>query len=102
MFLSKCAVFHSKKSRFIKNQEASELLSGLGLKTPLSKIPILEDVLSHRYKINEVVNKDKFLARDKCMPEVHLRQPGFTYSACRISNKNKERIQKFKETEDSR
>ena len=43
MFLSKCAVFHSKKSRFIKNQEASELLSGLGLKTPLSKIPILED-----------------------------------------------------------
>ena len=97
MFLSKCAVFHSKKSRFIKNQEASELLSGLGLKTPLSKIPILEDVLSHRYKINEVVNKVKFIAR-----EVHLRQPGFTYSAYRISNKNKERIQKFKETEDSR
>ena len=36
------------------------------------------------------------------MPEIHLRQPGFTYSACRTFNKNKEWIQKFKETGDSR
>ena len=36
------------------------------------------------------------------MPEMHLRQPGFTYSACRPFAKNKERIQKFKETRDSR
>ena len=36
------------------------------------------------------------------MPEMHLRQPGFTYSACRPFTKNKERIQKFKETGDSR
>ena len=36
------------------------------------------------------------------MPEMHLRQPGFTYSACRTFNKNKEWIQKFKETGDSR
>ena len=36
------------------------------------------------------------------MPEMHLRQPGFTYSACRPFTKNIERIQKFKETGDSR
>ena len=35
------------------------------------------------------------------MPEMHLRQPGFTYSACGPFTKNKERIQKFKETGDS-
>ena len=32
------------------------------------------------------------------MPEMHLRQPGFTYSTCGSFTKNKERIQKFKET----
>ena len=36
------------------------------------------------------------------MPEMHLRKPGFTYSACGPFTKNKEKIQKFKETEDSR
>ena len=36
------------------------------------------------------------------MPEMHLRQPGFTYSACGPFTKNKERIKKFKETRDSR
>ena len=36
------------------------------------------------------------------MPEMHLRQPRFTYSACGPFPKNKERIQKFKATEDSR
>ena len=36
------------------------------------------------------------------MPKMHLRQPGFTYSACGPFTKNKERIQKFKETGDSR
>ena len=35
------------------------------------------------------------------MPEMHLRQPGFTYSACGPFTKNKERIQKFKETRDT-
>ena len=35
------------------------------------------------------------------MPEMHLRQPGFTYSACGPFTKNKERIQKFKETGDT-
>ena len=35
------------------------------------------------------------------MPEMHLKQPGFTYSACGPFTKNKERIQKFKETGDA-
>ena len=44
MVLSKCAICGSKKLRFIKNQEAKELLSSLGLKTPLNKLPILGDI----------------------------------------------------------
>ena len=39
--LSKCGVCSSKKSRFIKEQEAKRLLSNLVIKTPLSKIPLL-------------------------------------------------------------
>ena len=50
--------------------------------------------------MNEIVNK--FLsAGDKFMPEMHLRQPGLTYSACGPFTKNKERIQKFIETRDT-
>ena len=45
MILSKCTICGSKKSRFIKNQEAKGLLSNLGLRTPLSKILILGDIL---------------------------------------------------------
>ena len=45
MILSECALCGCKKSRFIENQEAKELLSKLGIKTPLSKVPILGDIL---------------------------------------------------------
>ena len=45
MILSKCAIYRGKKSRFIKNQEAKGLLSNLGLRTPLIKVPILGDIL---------------------------------------------------------
>ena len=45
MTLSKCAVCGNKKSRFITNQQAKGLLSNLGTKTPLSKVPILSDIL---------------------------------------------------------
>ena len=45
MVLSKCAIWDSKKSRFTKNQEAKELLSNLGVRTPLSKVPVLGDIL---------------------------------------------------------
>ena len=41
------------------------------------------------------------LAGDKFMPEMHLRQPQFTYSACGPFTKHKQRIQKFKETGDT-
>ena len=63
MILWKCAICGSKKSKFIKKQEASGLLSKLGIKTPLSKIPILGNVLFYMYKMNEIVNKF-LLARD--------------------------------------
>ena len=45
MILSKCAICNSKKSIFIKNQEAKGLLSNLGIRTPLNKVPILGDIL---------------------------------------------------------
>ena len=51
--------------------------------------------------MNTTVNK-LLLTGDKFMPEMHLRQPGFTYSACGPFTKNKERIQKLKKTEDLR
>ena len=45
MILSKCAICGSKKSKFIKKQEAKWILNSLGIKTPLSKITLLGDVL---------------------------------------------------------
>ena len=45
MILSKCAICGSKKSRFIKDQEAKGLLSNLGVRIPLSKVPILGNIL---------------------------------------------------------
>ena len=45
IILSTCAICGSKKSKFIKQQEAKGLLSNLGLRTQLNKIPVLEDIL---------------------------------------------------------
>ena len=45
MILSKCAVCGTKKATFIEEQEAKGLLSNLGIRTPLSKIPLLGDAL---------------------------------------------------------
>ena len=50
--------------------------------------------------MNEIVNKF-LLEGDKFMPEMHLKQPGFTFSRCGSFTKNKERIQNFKETWDT-
>ena len=47
--------------------------------------------------MNETVNKF-LLTGDKFMPEMHLKQPGFTYNACGLFTKNKERIEKFMQT----
>ena len=50
--------------------------------------------------MNKIVNKS-LLAGDKFMPEMHLKQQGFSYSPCEPFTKNKERIQKFTETGDT-
>ena len=47
--------------------------------------------------MNEIVNKFLLLG-DIFMPEIHLKQPGFTYSACILFTKNKETIEKFMKT----
>ena len=50
--------------------------------------------------MNNTINK-LLLGGDKFMPEIHLRQPQFTYSACGPFTKHEQRIQKFKETGDT-
>ena len=51
--------------------------------------------------MNKIANRF-LLAGDKFMPEMHLKEAGFTYSACGAFTKNKERIQEFEESGDSR
>ena len=94
-----------KNQNLLNKQEASRIIGNLGLKTPLNKIPLLGNIYFKKWmsdcKMNEIVNKFLF-AQDEFMPEMHLKQPGFTYSVCGLFTKNKEWTQKFKETEDSR
>ena len=78
MILSNCTVFGKKKSTFIKNEE-------------------INSISKDWFKMNNIINKF-LLTGDKFMPEFHLKQPGFTYSACRPFTKHRERIQKFRET----
>ena len=73
MLLSKCTVCDGKRLKFIREKETSGLLNSLGIKTPLNKVPLL-------------VNKF-LLGGDKFMPEMYLRQPGFTYGACELFTK---------------
>ena len=49
------------------------------------------------YKLYEIVKKF-LLAGDKFMPEIHLKQSGFTYNACGPFTESKERIEKFMQT----
>ena len=87
--LSKCLKCNSKKSKFCKEQKAR------GIKLPhLSNFPILNAIFK-KCKINAIISKF-LLAEDKFMSEMHLRQPRFTYSACGLFTKNKERIKKLK------
>ena len=51
--------------------------------------------------MNDIIN-NFLLAGDTFMPEMHLRQPGFTYSSCGPFTKNKQKIQKFMETGDTK
>ena len=86
IILSNYVVCNSKKSRFIKEQEASGLLSGPN--SPLRKT-------------NEIIN-NFLLSGEKFMPKMHLREPRFTYSVCGHFAKNKAPMQKFKEAGDSK
>ena len=109
--LSKCAVCERKKSKFIKEQQPKGLLINLGIRAPLNKIALFRVILFYLstvllnailfYKMNNIINKF-LLAGDTFMPEMHLRQPQFTYSACGPFTKCKQRIQKFKETGDTK
>ena len=97
---SKNSTCRIKKIRFVKEQETKGLLSNLGIRTPLSKNSIVKCFVLMYIKMNEIVNKF-LLVGDKFMPEMHLKQPGFTYSACGPFTKNKERIEKFMQTGNS-
>ena len=57
-------------------------------------------IFCFKYKLNEILNKF-LLTGDKFIPEMHLKQLGFTYSACGLFTKNKERIQKLKKPGDA-
>ena len=82
MLFPKCAMCSSKTSRFIKKQEASGLLSSLGIRTPLIQVTVLGSILLLSYKMNKIIHTF-LLAGDKFMPQMHLRQPWFTYGAYR-------------------
>ena len=81
--LSKCEVDDSKKSNFIKEQEASGLLSSLGIKTTLSKTPLVVNLfkstkqVNTRYKMNETADKsllvgDKFVSEMPGNMDLHI------------------------------
>ena len=97
-----CSICGNKKSRFVKEQEAKGILSSLGNINSLSKIPGLNILFQFTriIKMNKAnsIFKKILLAGDKFMPEMHLKQPGFTYRACSPFTKNKQRIQEFMQT----
>ena len=90
------AVINNQDLLKIKKQK---LLRNLGLRTQLNKVPILGGFLFWIVqKMNEIVNKF-LLAGDEFIPEMHLKQLGFTYSACGPFTKTKKEFKKFKETD---
>ena len=90
------AVINNQNLLKIKKQK---LLRNLGLRTQLNKVPILGGFLFWIVqKMNEIVNKF-LLAGDEFIPEMHLKQLGFTYSACGPFTKTKKEFKKFKETD---
>ena len=94
---SKCVVCEIKKSWFVKEQEAKGLLSNLKIKTPLNKVPLLGDTLFWVYK-NEWNCEQIFTGRWKIYARNAFKITGFTYSACGLFTKNKDRIEKFMQT----
>ena len=72
MLLSNCAVCDKKKKFFIKNKD-------------------LNNISNDQFRMIKITNKF-LLTGGKFMPELHLKQPGFTYIACGPFTKNRERI----------
>ena len=66
-------------------------------KTIFIKTQEINSISNVWFKMNKIINKF-LLTEDKLMPELHLKQSGFTYSACGPFTKQHEKIQKFKET----
>ena len=95
MMLSRCSICNNKKSTFIS--QGSGLFDSLGLNTPQNR---MKNALWNA-NMNNVINKF-LLAGDKFMPEMHLRQPRFVYSACGPFTRHKERTKKIKQTGDTR
>ena len=81
MLLSNCAVFHKKKSTFIKNIQLHNF----------------DNTSNDQYKMNKIIIKF-LLTRDKFMLELLLKQLGSTYNACGPFAKHHKRIQKLQET----
>ena len=96
-----CVVCGGKKPRFMKEQEAEGLLTNLGIKAPLNKIPFLNILLKLICISKESNSQKMLLTGNKFMPEMHLRQLGFTYSACEQFTKNKQRTQQSMQTRDT-
>ena len=73
MLLSNCAICGKKKSMFAKNKNSIKTIALI------------------KFKENKIINKFLFTG-DKLMPKLHLKQPGFTYSACEPFTKHCKRI----------
>ena len=82
MHLLNCDVCGKKKSAFIKNKELHNFSS----------------ISNGKFKMKKIINR-LLLTAGKFMPELNLKQPGFTYSACGPFNKHCERIPKFREAD---
>ena len=95
----KCAVCGIRKSRFVKEQELKGLLSNLGIKILLSKIPLLNVLfwmqlywMQFHWVYKKEQNCEQIFAVKWFMPEMYLKQSGVTYSACGPFTRKKEKF----------
>ena len=97
---SKCPICNNKKSTFLS--QGSGLFDSLGLNTPQNRMKNAFGMLLNNkiINMNNIINKF-LLVGDKFMPEMHLRQPQFVYTACGPFTRHKERIKEFKRIGDT-
>ena len=91
MMLSGCSICNNKKSTFVS--QGSDWLDSLGLNTPQNRMKMLCGMLLDNkiINMNNIINKF-LLAGIKFMPEMHLRQPQFVYSACGPFTRHKKEL----------